>query len=245
MYGCHRLGLAAPARPGNNSQIRSLAWSEAKIPADPQRAFLPRSLAGMGGDPCLRMLPAVPHGVVWVGTFPEVPSQQELPRERIPSQRAAGASSPQTLGTPVGLARSQRGSLAVPEAPGSARSSDPGGIRAAESPESRGWAQRQSPGPLRDGVRPVPGSTSAFLAPCRSRHGRDEPLSCFSQCSERCLSLPGQGRRGCRAGRNRPRGLLCPPYPSGHREAAPARQLRLGVSGDFKQTPQNFSCFCR
>lgn len=54
MYGCHRLGLAAPARPVNNAKIRSVAWSEAKIPGStaslPRTAPAERGLAGMGGD---------------------------------------------------------------------------------------------------------------------------------------------------------------------------------------------------
>lgn len=223
MYGCHRFRRAAPAV--NNAQIRSLAWSEAKIAAEPflnlsfesgfcwiGKGSLSGGAAGCPARICHR----------WFGRkyFQISPrSRNYLARERIPCWSIIPANSGDTRGG--GLA-----SFAVPEGPGSSRSSGLGGIRAEESPESRGWAQRQSPhcpGP------PVPGSPFAFLAN-RGEKSLSPRLPCFSWCLERCLCPPspgqcGQGRTGMPGrGKHRPQAQPCPPDPSGSDRAGPESQ---------------------
>lgn len=209
----------------------------------------------MGRDPCLGELPGVPHGfatgrVVWKETFPNVPSQQELPG---PGREFPefGASSPQTPGTPVGVAWPSR-SFAVLEGQGSSRSRDLGGFGSGKpgKPGLGSAGAGTAQGRLREGDPPVPGSIFSFLAPTAGKHGRDEPPSSSARLLPVFVpvSVPPPGPRTVRAGQDRdvwkgnhrPQARLCPPNPCGHRAAAPAPTAPARSHGGFYTSTPKF-----
>lgn len=229
------------ARPVNNSQIRSMAWREPKISAEPfpQRSFGMGLWDGMGspsGCPIRFCL----EGKGLEGNISRCPVAAGItPREN--SLIAAGASSPQTLGTTMGVSWPRARLLCRAGGSGIIQIQRSGGIPAEENRESRGWDQQQSPpGPKPPAERQSQAEFSLFWHPAAGKYGRDEPLSCFSWSLERCLSPPGTAGQitGLKLGCARP-------TPPGTGRQLQVRQLRPGVRGDFIQIPPNSRCFRR
>lgn len=167
-----------------------------------------------------------------------------------------GASSPQTPGTPVGVAWPSR-SFAVLEGQGSCRSRDLGGFGSGKpgKPGLGSAGAGTAQGRLREGDPPVPGSIFSFLAPTAGKHGRDEPPSSSARLLPVFVpvSVPPPGPGPCGQGRTGMSGRETTGPKRGCARRTPAgtgRQLRLrqrrpGVTGGFTPAPQNSGCFCR
>lgn len=132
------------------------------------------------------------------------------------------------------------------------------GDSAAESPESRGWAQpelalpraacgrvtRQSQAQSSPFWHPPPANMGEMSLPPR--------LPGFCRCLCRCLSPPpgpgpcGQGRTGM-SGRETtgPKRGCARRTPAGTGRQLRLRQRRPGVTGGFTPAPQDSGCFCR
>lgn len=191
--------------------------------------FLPRSF-GMGvcwagNDPGLWMLPGVPAQLGLKGTFSDIPWQQEFPGPESgfsASWSILPANAGNTRGGGLDLSEALFPCWRVRDRP------DPAiwGDLSRGKPGKSGLSSGMALGRPQDGDSSVPGSTFAFLAPCRQKHGRDEPFSCFSWCldARHCKPVPA--------------GALRAPGGSSGSDSSGAR-------GGFLQTPQNSCCLCR